>query len=83
MLISQYNLVLRNQLLNYAQVYNKEKDYMIISGTLKEVPNKIQQHSLLKTKRKTTDTGTLINRENHLPFTNSPALINDEIRSKT
>ena len=72
--ISQYDtLVLRNQLLNYTQVYNKEEDYMIISGTIKEAPNNIQQHSLLKKKkRKTTDTGTLINRENHLPFTSSP-----------
>ena len=64
MLISQCDkLVLRNQLLNYTQVYNKEEDYMIISGTIKEAPNKIQQHSLLKTKRKTIDTGTLINRD--------------------
>jgi len=74
--ISQYDtLVLRNQLLNYTQVYNKEEDYMIISGTIKEAPNKIQPHSLFKKKkRKTTDTGTLINRENHLPFTSSPCL---------
>lgn len=50
--ISQYDtLVLRNQLLNYTQVYNKEEDYMIISGTIKEAPNKIQQHSLFKKKK--------------------------------